>query len=116
MNRPKRLKILGKPYSITYVPAGDPGLREGPTDNDPGVGRCDETKQCIYIEEGQPLENEQDTVLHEVLHAVEDAMGMDVAEDVVLRFATGLLAVIKDNPRFLSYLRSKKSETVQASD
>ena len=58
--------------------------------------------------QGQPLATEQDTVLHEVLHVVEEYAGLDVAEEVVEKFATGLLAVLKDNPALASYLRIRE--------
>ena len=107
MKRPERLRILGKQVTVQYVPAGDALLRDGPDDTAPGVGRSDGGKQSMAVETGQPLASEQDTVLHETLHIIEEYMGMDVPEEVVAKFATGLLAVIKDNPRFVSYLRQK---------
>lgn len=108
MKRPTRIRVVGKVHTVHYVPAGDAMLRDGPDDAAPGFGRHDGKTLVIAIEEGQPLANEQDTMLHEVLHAVEDAMGMDVPEDVVEKFATGLLAVLKDNPGLVSYLRARE--------
>jgi len=105
LKRPAKVKVLGKWVAIEYVPASDILLRDSADDPDPGCGRSDGSKQSIAIEEGQPLAYEQDTVLHEVLHIIEDYMRMDVPEDVVDKFATGLLAVLKDNPSFASYLR-----------
>ena len=109
MKRPERIRILGKRFVISFVPAGDDGLRDSPEDTEPGVGRCDPDKQRIWIEDGQPIESEQDSVLHEILHCVEHSMGLDVPEEVVRGFATGLLAVLKDNPRLITYLRSNAS-------
>jgi hypothetical protein len=108
MKRPARVRVLGKQFAISFVPVGDAGLRDGPDDKSPGSGRCDADKQAIFVEDGQPLESEQDTTLHEVLHAIEHSMGMDVEELVIQRLATGLLAVIKDNPSFVRYLAAKK--------
>jgi len=105
MKRPSKVKVLGKWVRIQFVPAGDALLRDSAEDDAPGVGRSDGSKQSIAIEDGQPLASEQDTVLHETLHIIEEYMGMDVPEGVVEQFATGLLAVLKDNPRFTSYLR-----------
>lgn len=108
MKRPTRIRILGKQITVHYVPPGDALLRDTPEDTNPGVGRSDGAKQLIAVEDGQPLASEQDTLLHEVLHVVEEYMGMDVPEEVVLKFATGLLAVMKDNPSFMGYLRTKE--------
>lgn len=105
MSRPARLRILGKQYKIVYEPRGGTLV-----ESEHEYGECDFDKQTLTILEGQPLESEQDTVLHEVLHAVDGAMIDEkdqASEAVIRRVATGLLAVIKDNPRFLSYLRRK---------
>ena len=106
--RPAKIRILGKIITIHYVPEGDRLLKDSEDDKEPGSGRSDSDKQIIAIEDGQPLESEQDTVLHEVLHIIEDYGAMDIPDGVVQWFATGLLAVLKDNPKFISYLRRKK--------
>lgn len=106
--KPARVRVIGKIITIKYVPAGDLLLRDGPDDDAPGAGRSDGGRQLIAIEDGQPLASEQDTVLHEILHIIEEYMGMDVPEGVVEQFATGLLAVLKDNPKLISYLRQKE--------
>lgn len=108
MKRPAKVRVMGKVVRIQYVPPGDALLRDHPDDDKPGIGRSDGGKQSIAVEDGQPLASEQDTVLHEVLHIVEEYMGMDVPEEIVEKFATGLLAVIKDNPVFVSYLRVRE--------
>ena len=108
MKRPAKIRVMGKVVTIHYVPAGDILLRDNADDQHPGMGRSDGGKQLIAIEEGQPLATEQDTLLHEALHIIEEYMGMDVPEEVVEKFATGLLAVLKDNPVLVSYLRVKE--------
>jgi hypothetical protein len=107
MKRPESVRILGKKVSIQYVPPGDILLKDSEEDPHPGVGRSDSTKQLIAVEDGQPLESEQDAVLHETMHMLEDWMGIKISEGAVTKLATGLLAVIKDNPRFVSYLKRK---------
>ena len=96
MKRPERIRILGKLFKVT----------NGPLDDDLN-GECDTDTQTLAIRDGQPLESEQDTVLHEVIHAIDEAMGLRMKEAQVKGCATGLLAVLKDNPRFGSYLRRK---------
>lgn len=102
MKRPSRIRILGKRFEVSYIAPGEPPLME----SDMGEIDCD--KQTIAVSDGLPLENEQDTVLHEVLHGVENAMGLDLDEAAIRSLATGLLAVIKDNRGFVSYLRADK--------
>lgn len=108
MKRPDRIRIQGKVVRCHYVPAGDIMLKDSHDDPEPGIGRSDGLKQVIAIEEGQPLATEQDCMLHEVLHHVEYAMKMDIPEEIVEKFASGLLAVLKDNPSFVKYLCQKE--------
>lgn len=104
MKRPARIRIIGRVHRVDYHPAGHPTLVEG---EDTFAGRIDHDEQVIVVQDGQTLTSEQDTLLHEVMHGVERAMDLDVPETAIHRLATGLLAVIKDNPGFLSYLRKK---------
>lgn len=109
MKRPAKVKILGKVIRVSYVPAGHITLRDHPADDEPGLGRSDGLKQTIAIEDRQPLASEQDCVLHEVLHHIEYAMKMDIREEIVEKFASGLLAVMKDNPGLVKYLLTKEA-------
>jgi hypothetical protein len=108
LKRPERIRILGKPFKVEFVAKDHDGLKDGPEDDDPGMGRQDTDQQEIYIRSGQPLESEQDTVLHEVIHSVEETLELGMTEDQVTKLAIGLLAVLKDNPSFVTYLRRKK--------
>lgn len=100
--RPEKIKILGKVFRVNNGPLAEDLM-----------GECDNDKQLILIRDGQPLESEQDTLLHEVLHAVDEAMGLKMKEAQVKGCATGLLAVLKDNPRFATYLRRKNNGSPQ---
>jgi hypothetical protein len=100
LKRPERIRILGKPFAVQYV--------SGVPLEDDLNGECDTDKQAILIREGQPLESEQDTLLHECLHAIDEAVDARLKETQVKKVATALLAVLKENPSFVSYLRRKK--------
>lgn len=100
--KPLSIRIIGKRHVIDWLPSGHAELSEG---EDTFAGRIDHDRQRILMEDGQTLEAEQDTLLHEVLHGVERAMDLDLEETKVHRIATGLLAVLKDNPDFLEYLK-----------
>ena len=105
--RPKTLKILGKPFRLDYLTYQlDADLN----------GECDCDKQLIRIREGQPLEAEQDTVLHELIHAIDEAVDSRMTESQVKRLATGLLAVFKENQRLATYLRRKTNATSKATE
>ena len=108
MKRPERIRVLGKPVTTKYVPSGDELLKDGPDDKHPGAARSDPDRQLIAVEDGQPLENEQDCIVHEIFHILEDWMCIKISENAVKSLATGFLAVMKDNPSLVSYLRRKK--------
>lgn len=92
---PTEVKVVGKRYAIQYLDAI--GMQ----------GDCNNQKQIIRIEKGNALEQEQDTVLHEILHAVDYAMQTKLKEAQVAALATGLLAVMKENPVLMEYLLGK---------
>lgn len=104
MKRPSRIRILGKPFKLEFVPIEHIGLRDNAEDNDPGMGRTSPERQEIFVRTGQPLESEQDTVLHEIIHCVDETLGLQMNEYQVTLLATGLLAVLKDSPGLRSYL------------
>ena len=89
---PTEAKVVGKRYAIQYLE--DIGTQ----------GDCNNQKQVIRVEKGNALEQEQDTVLHEILHAVDYAMQTKLKEAQVAALATGLLAVMKENPVLMEYL------------
>lgn len=99
MNRPEVVHILGRDYSITYdLDNGD-------------FGACDTTLNEIEVMEGLPLIEEQDTVLHEVMHGVWATMDVGLPkheEHVVRKLTTGLLLVLQQNPELTAYLTQTK--------
>ena len=95
--RPASIRIIGKKFTVSYPASVDGEL----------VGECDTDKQMITVLDGQPLESEQDTLLHEVLHAIDEMVDAKLKESQVKRLATGLLAVLKDNPKLVSYIRRR---------
>lgn len=106
MKRVKRVKIIGKQHSVNYVPESHPALKDEET-GEQLCGSIIYAQQEIYSAEGQTLEQEQDTLVHEIFHGIEHAMDIDIEETAIRRLATGWLAVIKDNPGLISYLRQK---------
>ena len=60
--RPASVRVIGKTYRVIYA--------SGKPLEDDNLGEMDADKQRIHIRDGKPLEQEQDTLLHEVFHAV----------------------------------------------
>ena len=89
--KPKTIKVVGKIYQIVYGEFQNRGL-------------CEAVKQKISIDHDLPPDEERDTILHEVFHAIEDAMGIDMADRNIRCLATGMYAVFRDNPDFFRYI------------
>lgn len=86
------VRILGKPFKLIWK-APDWFQKDD-------EGLCDAAKQKIYIQEGLGKEEEQDVVLHEIIHAIDHSMHLELEESQVSRLASGLIALFKDNPEF----------------
>jgi hypothetical protein len=98
--RPEALLIFGRPFKVEWPEKIDKD----------DVGLSDPDGQLIKVKDGLPMEAAQDALLHETMHCVEEAMGMDLKENVIKRLATGLLMVLKDNPHLVSYLTLRKAD------
>lgn len=74
-------------------------------------GLCNPSDHTITLDPGQTLQTEQDTLLHETMHAILRQQGRPYTraeETFVTALATGLLGVLHDNPALVKYLTSKK--------
>jgi hypothetical protein len=94
---PTKISILSKVYRVD---------RQDKAENQ---GLCLNQQLVIAIQTGNALGQEQDTVLHEVLHAVDYAMQTKMNERQIAAIATGLLSVLKENPSLVEYLLDSSS-------
>lgn len=90
---PSTVDVIGRTYAVQY----DDSLKGL-------LGLCDSDVLKISIFPGQLKSMELDTVLHEVIHAVDIAMLLNMSERQVYCITVGLLSVLKGNPQFLEYL------------
>ena len=88
----KTIKIVGKRYKIVY------------DDKAENCGECDDNKQQITVKKSMPPDLELDTIIHEVTHAIDYQMNLEMSERQVHGVGTGLAAVLIDNPKFIDYL------------
>ena len=91
---PKTLRILGKDYAVKVkrIPGEEWGLFKGP-------------QQTIELNRGfASMDEAVDTLLHEVIHAIEYNQNMEYDETRTRAEATQLLAIIRDNPQFAQLL------------
>ena len=76
------------------------------------LGQALLTQTTIRISTAQSEAAERDTLLHELLHSIWYVMGVeppesataDFEEYVVARMATGVLCVLRDNPKLVTFL------------
>lgn len=94
---PSIVRVLGKTYKLELVPDFE------------NAGQCFDNKQLIKIATDMPLELEQDSVLHELIHAIDYGMHLEMAERQVSALASGLIALIRDNPSLLHYLSQERA-------
>lgn len=90
---PNSVRVLGRTYRISFEDL-----------HGHAFGFCQPNQQVILIQPGMIEDEEKDTVLHEVIHAVDYLMQLGLTEDQVRSTATGLYAVMKDNPKLATYL------------
>ncbi len=75
-------------------------------------GRCDFDQCNILINSRIVPQAQRETLLHEILHAVFNAVGLDEwlgeeqTEDAILRISPLLLDTLRRNPAFLDYVRA----------
>lgn len=86
------IRILGKTYSVSL-------------DEDmSNYGECNYKKQTITYSPRQHDDQLKDTLLHEIIHAVDHAVHLELSEKQVHALAGGLYAVLKDNPELSKWL------------
>ncbi len=78
--------------------------------DEPHLGECDTKTLTIYVDPTQADTMLQDTVLHELLHALMDLVGAcddvsrEVEERLVRRLAPALLELLTRNPKLNEWL------------
>lgn len=97
------LRILGKKYAIHFV--------EKVNDKEDLLGICDDQKQEIKIALYQPKDAMKDTLLHEIIHAVDYQMQLGLKERQVHCLAAGIVAVFLDNPEFTELWNNLNTES-----
>ena len=71
------------------------------------LGRCETTRQVIYLNQHQGNDSMRDCLLHEVLHAVAYLTGLndeDGEEAFVSRLSTGMRATMIANPILANWI------------
>ncbi len=113
MKIPNSIRIAGVEYEVRY----EPSVRDG------GAvlfGRIDYERMQIILSEESNRNHQRYclTLLHEVLHGIVEANGMQVEreEAVIEMFARGLYQVLQDNGARLFDLSNAETEVINASN
>ncbi len=90
------IRILGRRYTLKLVPksALEPRL----------VGAVDHASGEIEICESLAPDMRRETVLHEVLHAIEHIMGLENDERHVIAVSAALWAIAQANPEAMRWM------------
>lgn len=107
MTRPhfKTLSLIGKRHRIEWDCIGLTA-----DDGDDVDGLFDRQKKLIQIAAGQTHDDERETILHEILHALEVQMDAEIPEAKLRQLAVGLYAALKDNPKLVKYLLEEEED------
>jgi len=86
----KEINILGKCYSI--VPCSE---KYG---NSEVLGQCVYWSQFIFLNHLLKKDNTLETLLHEVIHALEGEFKLNLKENQVRTLSVAMYSVLKENP------------------
>lgn len=94
-----KVKIVGKVYDVEFVSEVDPQK---------SLGECVDSSQLIKIQTGLHPETQADTLLHEIIHGIDFAFNAKLTERQVHSVATGILAVLYDNPEIVAWIMDRR--------
>jgi len=112
MDRPTKIRILGFLFTIEYFDKSISDISEK-------MGWCDVTNQKISICDSYSPTRTAEILLHEIMHAIYDAMGIqipekyseDIDEYLVTTFSKGLISVMYDNPYVFYWIQELLKST-----
>lgn len=88
-----KVKIGWKYYEIINKEMDSDLIKDGQE----CFGRIDFDKQVIYLNSAYSKEQREATLIHEILHGIDNLYQIDLSEKQVALLADGLYTVIKDN-------------------
>jgi len=95
---PKRVRLLASEIDVVFAV----NLTEG---NHAAFGIYDDKTSTISLLEGCSKSATQDTIVHELLHAILQAYELD-SEKIVRALTPGVLSIIRDNPELIRFLEA----------
>jgi hypothetical protein len=109
---PKRIKIGYSIFKLRHVRKDFDIGKEQIKGKRPDMGECDFTGQTLRVFGKQGHDEFANTVLHEILHGINDVHKITYKnnkqeENYVLRNADALITLFKDNPELLLWFYEK---------
>ena len=74
---------------------------------EPRKGEIDFYNRKIRIDKDMTDADKRETLIHEILHGLEDFMGFQLEESEIRKLGCGLAMVFVDNPQLFSYLNER---------
>ena len=104
MERPKHIRLLGVaiPLIVSHDKPEDP--------EDEVFGEWDSNEMAITINAECGAVQERTTVMHELIHAIDDFLYLEMTHQEVYVLSQVLYQVLIDNPKFMDYLMFVPSE------
>ena len=99
MERPKSVRVQGKNFTIGYMKEKGISLD--------ALGLTKYTELTILVQDNLMLPLEQEVVFHEITHAIEKSLDLDLSEHQVEVLSCGWVQVLRDNPKLLDYFKEK---------
>jgi hypothetical protein len=94
------LNILGADWTVVLRPFEETADGEASD----LFGYCDDTAFEIHINSLRSSTSHADTLLHEVIHAIEKMLDLEISEETVRHVATALRVVFLANPKVAKWL------------
>lgn len=93
---PDTVKILFKKYTV---------CRDNNMRNDKGdllYGQIDHIEQLITLNEDAGIEQQKATLMHEMVHGLDELYGIGLKEKQVEKLGTALYMLVRDNPELFA--------------
>jgi hypothetical protein len=97
MKLPTKIRIVGSDYKVIPSEAGELKAMDH-------IGECNYLEHTIRIKKGLIGPILKNTMLHETVHGISNELCLGLEERQVELLTTGLIAVLKDNPKFKDWL------------
>ena len=103
---PKGVWVLGKYWTVE--------AKVGFYRNEECFGDTIHPQLRIRVDSEMSLQQTRDTLLHEIIHAIEKELGLTMSEKTVKQLSTTLLAVLRGNPSLMTFLLSEAEDNADA--